>query len=900
MLSFDASSFAIAGAIAAAGPILIHLLNRRRFKTVNWAAMDFLREAIERNRKVLHLRDILLLALRMLAILLFGLVLSRPFFKGAASTAMWQALLLGLCLLVSFGFAIGWVTSRSGRGKVLLATGMLAGLLASGFQLYGLARQSADVNESMASARAPVHAVIVIDNSRSLGVESLGGTLLDRAKGKGAEFIDSLPPESRITLIPLAGSEDPFTLDAYRNKDDARRALDRVKLVDAEGGIRAGLELAEQACRQTVDPPSKRVVLLTDLQATAWQSVVSVDLLQRLSGLQVVNVATMPARNVWVTGLHIEDGLTSSEVPCRLLARLHASGIGTGSDLPAESESFAVQIKLLVDGAEAASQVIDLTPGQEREIEFAHQFDLLADPLKPGSAVVTIAVQSELASSDQLPADNRQQVVVPIVASLPVIFIDQLGDQENLEQNKIGETYSLRHLMAPRSSSDKSQRRLIHIEHIRPDQVTQELLETARLVVIAGVEKPDEATVRLLRDFVQQGGPLVILAGGNFDPTAWTERAWLSGQGILPAPLDSKPVGFTPNDAPGQLHPFYALFGSMQHDFFLIEGEDPRVLSSLFEATPFFKAVRADLSPNVLENLAATETRRFSDERTFLDNYLARTTTRHDRAGSSGILDEDDLTFRRLEPIWWNWRSALPLVDRSLAPVESAKRSQPRVLAAFDGDHGPFVVERRVGAGRIVLFTSGVTSDWNLLRGSASMYMFHRAFCQLMEGTLPSRNYVAGQKMTLPVERRSDVRYWLTRPTGVKEPLNVDVIGANVSGVTIRRPVLAGTYAVTSEQTDTTSPGSASNRLEEISLAVNGSENESDLTAISIADLQQKLGHDDVRILAADEPIRLEGGARRGQDLWKLCGWCALGCLLFEMMVLAWPMLGKKSQVTQQ
>ena len=128
----------------------------------------------------------------------------------------------------------------------------------------------------------------------------------------------------------------------------------------------------------------------------------------------------------------------------------------------------------------------------------------------------------------------------------------------------------------------------------------------------------------------------------------------------------------------------------------------------------------------------------------------------------------------------------------------------------------------------------------------------------------------------------------------------MDVIGANVSGVTIRRPVLAGTYAVTSEQTDTTSPGSASNRLEEISLAVNGSENESDLTAISIADLQQKLGHDDVRILAADEPIRLEGGARRGQDLWKLCGWCALGCLLFELMVLAWPMLGKKSQVTQQ
>ncbi|MBC8114224.1 MAG: BatA domain-containing protein, partial [Candidatus Saccharimonas sp.] len=67
MLSFDASLFAIAGAVAAAGPIVIHLLNRRRFRTVSWAAMDFLREALERNRKILHLRDIILLALRVLA-----------------------------------------------------------------------------------------------------------------------------------------------------------------------------------------------------------------------------------------------------------------------------------------------------------------------------------------------------------------------------------------------------------------------------------------------------------------------------------------------------------------------------------------------------------------------------------------------------------------------------------------------------------------------------------------------------------------------------------------------------------------------------------------------------------------------------------------------------------------
>jgi hypothetical protein len=894
MLSFDGSTFAIAGAVAAAGPIIIHLLNRRRFRTVSWAAMDFLREALERNRRVMHFRDILLLALRILAVVLFGLVLARPFFKGSAAGALWHGVLLAFCLLVTFGAAITLVTSGAGKGRGRLAAGglLLAGLAGSAFGLLGIARQSSASGE-VASARAPVHAVLVIDNSRSMGVEALGGTLLDRAKGKAAEFIDSLPPESRITVIPLAGSEDPsFTLNAYPNKEDARRQLDRVKLVDTEGSVRTGLEQADQACQQVPDLPSKRVVVLTDLQANAWQSGVAPEMLQRLTGMQIVDVATSQARNVWVSDFHLEDGLASAEVPCRLLARIQASG----SDGNAGSNSFEVQARLLIDGNEVASQAVELSPGQSREVEFTHQFDVLADPLKPGSAVATLVVQSEIQSADQLPADDRQQIVVPIVASLPVVFVDQFGDDENLDKNKIGETYALRHLMAPRTSSDKAQRRLIHIEHVRFEQLTPELLETARLVIIGGVERPDEAVIPMLREYVQQGGPLVILAGGNFDPVTWQERAWLDGRGILPAPLDAKPLGVTPEEAPQQLQPFYAEFSSMQHDFFLVDGEDPKSLASLFEATPFFKAVRVDSGGAVVDAMLKSETKRLTEEKSFLDQYATRQSS---RASEQSARDADeDRKFRTIEPAWWNWRSPLPLVDRSLPPDELAKRGLPRVLASFDKSHLPFAVERNIGAGRVVMFTSGVTSNWNLLRGSGAMYVFHRAFCQMMEGTLPVRNYQAGQKIALPIERRSDLRLAVTRPSGLREPLNLEAIGADVSGVMIRRPVLAGTYVIASERPDDSAPGSASGSLDEIPIAVNGSEQESNLETIGVAELQQKLGHEHVRVLTADEPIRVEGGTRRGQDLWKLFAWCVLGCLLLEKLVLAWPMLGRKKTTT--
>ena len=101
--SLTAGLFAVAGLVCAAGPIVIHLLNRRRYRRVHWAAMDFLREALQRNRRMIELRDIALLALRCLAVFLFGLALARPFVS-PGSVYMWifvfPAVVLGLLLVI--------------------------------------------------------------------------------------------------------------------------------------------------------------------------------------------------------------------------------------------------------------------------------------------------------------------------------------------------------------------------------------------------------------------------------------------------------------------------------------------------------------------------------------------------------------------------------------------------------------------------------------------------------------------------------------------------------------------------------------------------------------------------------------------------------------------------------
>jgi len=61
-----------------AAPILIHLLNRQRYQRVEFGAMEFLRRAIRRTRRRVLLEDILLLALRTLAVLFLILGLAGP------------------------------------------------------------------------------------------------------------------------------------------------------------------------------------------------------------------------------------------------------------------------------------------------------------------------------------------------------------------------------------------------------------------------------------------------------------------------------------------------------------------------------------------------------------------------------------------------------------------------------------------------------------------------------------------------------------------------------------------------------------------------------------------------------------------------------------------------------
>src|SRR5579872_3035211 len=69
--------YMVAGGALVSAPILIHLINRMRYRRVRWAAMEFLLKSQKRNRRRLIIEQLLLLLMRCALVLMAVMLVSR-------------------------------------------------------------------------------------------------------------------------------------------------------------------------------------------------------------------------------------------------------------------------------------------------------------------------------------------------------------------------------------------------------------------------------------------------------------------------------------------------------------------------------------------------------------------------------------------------------------------------------------------------------------------------------------------------------------------------------------------------------------------------------------------------------------------------------------------------------
>jgi len=845
MLSFlpGFEVFAIAGLIAAAGPVIIHLLNRRRFRVLNWAAMDFLLEALQRNRRMLRLRDLLLLLLRTACLVLFGLAIARPFFSHAP-----------------------------------LETG----------------------------PDSAVHAVLLVDNSLSMGYQQLDESTLDLAKEKALRFVDKLPEGSRVSVIPACGSAFGYSLDAMASREDAADAIEKIEVVDRSVNGNEIAAMAVEASDMTAGL-AKRVVLLGDQQRGNWAADAAASWKQ-IGDLQVASVRPHEAENTWISEFTLQDAIADVESMTAFTAVVRHEG---------DAPRSGVQVTLAVDGVDVATRTVDLQPGQHLPVTFKYQFDVAVAPGRPKFVPASVSL-----TPDRLPQDDQRFLVVPVVAALPVLFIDQYGEGET--KDKRGETRPLRAWLAPKSSRHDTTRHLVQIRQATVEQLRREMLEDVRLVVMAGVPDPAPG-VDLLREYVQQGGQLLIFAGGNphrgeFDPAAWQRNAWLDGNGILPLPLESQPVGQRQDEMEvrGEKSDWFQLdFETLWHDYFVLPGESKEDLAALYASAYFFKAVRADSSDEIIADLLAAETDRLAENLRFLVESDQRIAHWLELEAAGKLEDQhreawqqDERRRAEIRPDWLRWenpRTRDLLADRPDEEAQRkkiaraiAERNRPRVLARLTGGV-PFVVQRGIDRGRVVFVSSGVMPvEWNTVAGSDAVVVYGRMMRSLLESTLPERNVDSSQEITLPIragQRRE--RFILQRPgDGPPEDLYPEALGPNRFGLIVRNVTRRGIYRVIARPTATSAAAEdAERKLWEIPLAVNGPEAESHLLMLNEEDFGERMAAPSetaetatqVRWVDAGDDLRLEGASVSGEDLWWWLMLAALALLLVEMAILARP-----------
>lgn len=305
--------FAASAVVLGAVPILIHLLNRRRFRRVVWAAMGFLAAAQRRSARRVRIEQLILLAVRVLVMVLIALAVARP----------------------------------------LLGPGAAAGM-----------------------GHVSCHRVIVLDDSYSMGMMSADGQrAFDRGLAAAQTLVGSFGPDDGVSLILASRPARPLVERPSYDRRAVARILSECTMSDAPTDLAGALDLAAGALAESDVPPGNRVVyVITDGTAVAWtggtedQTRTVRAVAQRLTsqaGLFVVDVGQDLRDNLAVTSLKLAEPTLSAEWPATLLAEVANHG---------KQEVRGLRLQVAVDDEVVRTEQVEpVAPDGSRTVRFRRQ-----------------------------------------------------------------------------------------------------------------------------------------------------------------------------------------------------------------------------------------------------------------------------------------------------------------------------------------------------------------------------------------------------------------------------------------------------------------------------------------------------------------------------------------------
>ena len=514
----------IAGSALVLTPIIIHLINRIRFRRVKWAAMEFLLKAQKKMRRKKILEQLLLLFLRCLLVFLAGVLFARfigcPSDKGKESRPTTHLVILD----DTPSMGDKWVgengeTTAFKEAKRLIVEKIMP------------AAGEATTNQTLHVLR-----LSDLDNPYPAGTKIVDGKVTKRK-------IDEIHEEARVSGESIAAMKKDLHV---REVSAVRRSL-------ADGLRKAKELLAERAAPDT----AQVIHIVTDLRATDWTAdgpAIS-DRLKELKEngvavhlIDVAHPARKPDRktpqfsdNVAIVGLNPRLRVVSLNQPTLLEVRVKNFG---NTDLRDVGLSFYVNGK---GNIISSASIPHLPANQEQSVSVVVRATELTDKEKEtlgprGRFRLITATLSNPAKGD-LEIDNARHVVIEVRETLKVLVVDgrTLEGGTDLRTSPLGDSLFLRTFLTAQKSDDDEYLGKIVIDNGEFDKLDKTDLRPYSAVYLMNVPTLSKPAVDNLEKFVQEGGGVGVFLGPNVKPDDYNKLMYNDGKGFFPMPLQFEP-----------------------------------------------------------------------------------------------------------------------------------------------------------------------------------------------------------------------------------------------------------------------------------------------------------------------------------------------------------------------
>lgn len=475
----------VIGAALAAVPLLIHLLNRQRFKPLSWAAMRFVEAAYRKTRRRARLENLLLLLLRMGAVALLALAIARPYVGARSALSGLTESRRDVALILDASYSTGW---RDGARTVFERE---------------------------------------VERAREL-LASLDGARGDRARLVVAARVPRLlswrSPDEALDLLDTLGAPTDEPLDLAYALGEVREYAE--ELARGEGAQSLEVHLLTDLQRSSFTPDLRETTesVPTDGELAAEAKPRLFEELDRLKELGL---------HLWVHDLGPQDpfpvNLAISELgpqtrvlgpdqPVDLALRIDNHGAGARS---------GVRVALEIDGERRPHRLIDVAGRGYTRVVFSETFR------ERGPHRVRAMLES-----DALAVDDSRAAIVLVPAAVRVLLVNG-APSSDLARDEIG---YLSAALDPSRADDSGalSSAPFEVRAVDPARLAESDLDLAAVDVIwlANVDNLLPKAVERLEARVASGAALIVSLGDRADPIAYAARLFKpDGTGLLPAEL---------------------------------------------------------------------------------------------------------------------------------------------------------------------------------------------------------------------------------------------------------------------------------------------------------------------------------------------------------------------------